>query len=151
MIQCRKEAPGMTALATRFTRCHLIQLHCWAKINSVMMTSALFNFIIYIFTLAAFVPPSRFLCIPHSFNGFIKFQTLFSNVAAIRIPQICRKISLFHLCNYWHKGRRRGAFQPFTHAHYWFLWGMQKPALSTGLPRSHNVIYDHLDCLHHVK
>lgn len=58
MIHCRKEAPEMTALATRLTRCHLIQLHCWAKMNSLMVTSALFIFFIYIFTLVAFVPLS---------------------------------------------------------------------------------------------
>lgn len=113
MIQCRKAVPEMTALATRFTRCHLIQLHCWAKINSLMMTSALFHFLyLYIYPCC--------ICSLVSFFFFAFLTVLmdlipvfFPNVAAIRIPQICKKISLFHLCNYWHEG---WVFETLTHA-----------------------------------
>lgn len=88
MIQSRKEAAEMTALATRFTRCHLIQLNCWAKINSPAMTSALFLFLyfyidkyifkiflcyIYLF-LSLLFPPC--LCVPYYSNWFISFQSV---------------------------------------------------------------------------
>lgn len=66
MIQRGKEAPEMTALATRFTRCHLIQRHRRAKINSLVMTSALFIPFIYIFTFIAFVPRLFFPFFLHS-------------------------------------------------------------------------------------
>lgn len=65
MTQCRKEALEMTALAARFTRCHLIQLHRWAKINS-LMTSALFIFFLYIFSLVAFFSPRLFFSLHSS-------------------------------------------------------------------------------------
>lgn len=63
MIQCRKEAPELTALATCLTRCHLMQLHCWAKINS-LMTSALFiSLFIYLALLYLFLL-SLFMFLP---------------------------------------------------------------------------------------
>lgn len=67
---------------------------------------------------------------------------------AIRIPQICKKISLFHLCNYWQEGC---VFENTHTAHYWFLWNLQKLAPSTGLSRNHDTIYYHLVGLPHIK
>lgn len=104
MIQCRKEAPEMTALATRFTRCHLIQLHCWAKINSLMMTSALFIFFIYIFTLIAFVPLSLFFAFLAVLMGLFNSSLFFPMWQQSEYHKFARKLVCF-MCNYWHEGR----------------------------------------------
>lgn len=139
LILRRKEALEMTAFATRLTRCRLIWLYCWAKINShLMIIPSLFIYIFfYYFCLLLLLTLISGLI--GWFDCCLMFECYaYQNTASSQWNYSITSLLLLI------GGEERGRVRDLHKCSSKLLWCLQRLALSTGLTIKYVMIYNHL-------